>query len=828
MGDELDPANRVEAEAEIEDDPLAELARIVAGEPEPESDPEPVNEKLADQSDDHEELSVDAEIEQSENVEPEASVDSEQALEDPSHSSEDEAPSIAEQEDDVVEPEAIQNVKSALEDVERELEAAMAFEETENDVTDDALAEEDDEDETSNEVAAELDEVDPFADLEEELAQAIGDEDTTQDTDESVQADSEPAAALVKEAETDEPKEVSFQDDLISALEDEISKGPEQDVEMSNQLGEELDNTEASEVVEEDTLKAVTEPEEWFEDELRKSLDDETEFASEGDVEAEEDTTTSIGLSDEQATQENEEAETAVETKDEPQEEADSTSHSLDDDLGAAFASEFEQMQSKAPTEDDSVFADLAAIEEPSSSAPTISEIPDAPQTLTQKPESEPASIDAGELDFGAAFAEELGVDTIAEADASAEASAATGWGNDDTDAASADFAAAVNRENEEARVGVIEDVPAMDGDPGHVGTLAAADAAQEQSKAESGTGGGSKKYAFIAFAIALLAGSVVTVYGFLGSGDPTPNSSAPTLIVADSEPFKVEPEDPGGRVPANQDKASYEKVEGNDTNQVDQETLISNVEEPAELGDDRLTAVEDPESNLAPKTDERLAAGGEAPEADTNSSSTVTPRVVQTVTVKPDGTIVTGEPIPAPQIPEVPEVPEVPAAPAVPATTEVASNTATEGVVATPKPVEIVTIKKPEAIDGAKTTGDLAIPVASPLPKPAPKPAPTPQPVQTAAATQVEQQPAAPASVRKSEWVVQVSSQRSPEAAQASFQNLRNRFSSLQGRAMAIQRANVNGSTFYRVRVQTESRADANTLCNSLKASGGSCFVTR
>lgn len=80
----------------------------------------------------------------------------------------------------------------------------------------------------------------------------------------------------------------------------------------------------------------------------------------------------------------------------------------------------------------------------------------------------------------------------------------------------------------------------------------------------------------------------------------------------------------------------------------------------------------------------------------------------------------------------------------------------------------------------------------------------------------------------KKSAWVVQVSSQRSAEEAQASFANMRSRFSILRGRSMSIQRATVNEATYYRVRVQTKSRKDANQLCSKLIQQGGNCFVTR
>lgn len=79
-------------------------------------------------------------------------------------------------------------------------------------------------------------------------------------------------------------------------------------------------------------------------------------------------------------------------------------------------------------------------------------------------------------------------------------------------------------------------------------------------------------------------------------------------------------------------------------------------------------------------------------------------------------------------------------------------------------------------------------------------------------------------------EWKVQVSSQRSQDAAQASFRNLQRRFSSiLGGRRASIEQASIEGQgTFYRVKVFAQSQNEATDLCNRLKRAGGSCFVTR
>ena len=76
----------------------------------------------------------------------------------------------------------------------------------------------------------------------------------------------------------------------------------------------------------------------------------------------------------------------------------------------------------------------------------------------------------------------------------------------------------------------------------------------------------------------------------------------------------------------------------------------------------------------------------------------------------------------------------------------------------------------------------------------------------------------------------MQISSQRSYDAAEASYNNLRQRFSSiLADRKASIQTADIEGrGRFYQVKVLADSRDDAISLCERLKRAGGSCFVTR
>lgn len=532
------------------------------------------------------------------------------------------------------------------------------------------------------------------------------------------------------------PAEVGFQDGLISALEQEIvgQSEPEPVIEPS-QIQE---TVEAQ--TEEVTQEAVSQVEEDANN-MQETLEQELAAQME-------------------PMQASFEAPVTAEPVVEPQ------VASIEDDLGAAFASEFEQMTEQQ-------------------AEPVVQEV----VAETPQPEPVPAQADL-EMDFEAAFAQELeGV----------EVPETQGWSETETAEAGAAFTAAVTSDaiSQESVQNEVN-LDAMEYDPGHVGSVDEITAV-EASAAVANDNGGGKKYAVAALVIALFAGAIAAGYGFLGGENATVASGTPEIIKADADPVKVKPEDPGGLVPENQDNASYGDLGGENNVAVSQETLTSQTEEPLVLNTGNTSE--------PVKSDDRLTASEDSGATPNAANTSVLPKVVQTVTVKPDGTIITK--------------------PAAPKPVETALNTVTIGDASNVvvKPVETQVITKPNAIDGAKTTGDIKIPSASPLPKTVVKPKPAP--VKKVAAAP-KPKVAAPAPVRKSEWVVQVSSQTTPQAAQASFANMRNRFSALQGRAMAIQRANVNGATYYRVRVQTASRADANQLCSRLAAAGGSCFVTK
>jgi hypothetical protein len=91
-------------------------------------------------------------------------------------------------------------------------------------------------------------------------------------------------------------------------------------------------------------------------------------------------------------------------------------------------------------------------------------------------------------------------------------------------------------------------------------------------------------------------------------------------------------------------------------------------------------------------------------------------------------------------------------------------------------------------------------------------------------------QQVAALAPAAAGSWAVQIASQPTEAAAQASFKDLSRRYASvLGGRQASIVKADIAGKgTYWRVRVAAASRAEAVKLCETYKAAGGSCFVSK
>ncbi len=166
---------------------------------------------------------------------------------------------------------------------------------------------------------------------------------------------------------------------------------------------------------------------------------------------------------------------------------------------------------------------------------------------------------------------------------------------------------------------------------------------------------------AFVVVCVAVAGGAGFYFWNSSLGGDSA--SGEPPVIVADTEPVKVKPADPGGTTVPNQDLAVYDRVAGNGTAEPTDQNLVTTAEEPVDVVQRTLNPEalplegRDQVAEPVVKSEERLAASDStdnaAPAAeDTNGEPTgISPRKVRTLVVKPDGTIV------ARDLPETPRV---------------------------------------------------------------------------------------------------------------------------------------------------------------------------
>ncbi|MBF0678028.1 MAG: SPOR domain-containing protein [Devosia sp.] len=312
-----------------------------------------------------------------------------------------------------------------------------------------------------------------------------------------------------------------------------------------------------------------------------------------------------------------------------------------------------------------------------------------------------------------------------------------------------------------------------------------------------------------------MLGVAAVGLYAVLGLGGGASDGPAP-LIVADTAPIKEEPvPDPEAEEPAQ--SVVFNEIAGVDSGADEQ--LVS-----------RDQADIDAVNNFVPPT---------------SSEEGLVNRKVRTVTVRPDGTIVSGGdsvagatmlPVDRPSVPDVPgadfSTPELIGS--VNPSATAAENAATEAAPVTPPVVPVQPGSTVPAVDGA---GNAIVGKTAPVPlvrpatfarQAAATPTPAPAATTPVAATPATPAPAVSAPVSSAPAYVQLASQRSEETARQTAQSIASRFGPLfNGANLEVQRVDLGErGIFYRVRVPADSLQSANTLCNNIKAAGGDCFT--
>ncbi|MCX5519616.1 SPOR domain-containing protein [Kaistia defluvii] len=315
-----------------------------------------------------------------------------------------------------------------------------------------------------------------------------------------------------------------------------------------------------------------------------------------------------------------------------------------------------------------------------------------------------------------------------------------------------------------------------------------------------------------------------VVLAGGLGAlalkGGGTSTDGAPRVIAADEGPTKVQPAATPGDTEVAQNKLIYDRAS------------------PELAGDEQLVLPDDGPIDEAPASNESAASreisriilpgapgdsanpssiddltGGAAAAPAAPSDADAGPRKVRTVVVKPDGTIISSEAQPRNAGSQTDS--SVPARPATPVATspEPAAPAETSNATADADPEAPVDTAPPKDVSQLE----------APAPAPAkPRAQPAPAAAAPAAATR------APAS---GGFVVQVASQRSEEAAIASFKAMQRKYPSVFGsQEPNVVRADLGAKgIYYRARVgPMATRDQAVSFCESLRAAGGDCIVQK
>jgi hypothetical protein len=343
--------------------------------------------------------------------------------------------------------------------------------------------------------------------------------------------------------------------------------------------------------------------------------------------------------------------------------------------------------------------------------------------------------------------------------------------------------------------------------------------------------------------------------------------TGTPPVIAADGAPTKITPADTTTTDADTSTKLTDRLTSGGDANgdttllAPDDGTATANptsrviipggpgIDAPPAAGNGQAAqkpaVVSPPPADTAPTDAIGAVAANDATDAaDPASADPIGPRKVRTLVVKPNGDIISNNatdvvdsgaaaapaaPTPPPANAVATDAPAVPAPEKPPVTDDVAAITGKNGD-ALP-----ITTQPDAAADTAATApaDTQTVAAADPPAKPAPAAKPSKQPVQTAEndASPIDITPGTKPDVPAASGVlVQISSQRTEDAARATYRDLQARYPNILGSYdVNIQRADLpDRGTFYRVRVGPFSQNDAQRLCDDLRSAGGDCVLAK
>ncbi len=344
------------------------------------------------------------------------------------------------------------------------------------------------------------------------------------------------------------------------------------------------------------------------------------------------------------------------------------------------------------------------------------------------------------------------------------------------------------------------------------------------------------------AIGVALLGGAAALKVGVV----PSLHKSPPFIAAAEG-PTKVQPPS-DATVQSGGDSAALMMKDSATPAPV---KIVSSEEQPVDLS--AQTPSPTPVAVASAPSPSPAAASPVAPAADTpivppaESSATVAPlfpeaKPVKTVSVRPDGTVISTDSTPSP----------APPSPPTKSATRAIDNSATEAAAvapaepATPK-LDLPTKLSPKSSARVVAKTDTTAPAAAtdttpnaPLQlgalaarpsQPAKTPAAKAATVVADAASTDAPVALAPSAAKETggDWAVQFAAPRSEEDAQRTISRLKSKYAADLGDAdLGMREADVNGHTIYRVRAGGLAKADAAALCAKVKASGGDCFIAK
>ena len=331
-----------------------------------------------------------------------------------------------------------------------------------------------------------------------------------------------------------------------------------------------------------------------------------------------------------------------------------------------------------------------------------------------------------------------------------------------------------------------------------------------------------SRKPVFIVGAMLVIGLGVVGAGLYARGRSPELTSQGAPLIKAAEGPAKIQPASPGGVEVPNQDSGVLDK-NGNGKPPAPVR-VVSREEQPVDLGQ-------------VPKTAGQPAATAPQGAAPTPFPE---PKKVKTVSVRPDGSVVSdaapGAPTAAPGAPAAPTptVPSLVTQPRPTAMTAPATSTP-QPKAATPKTtVRVQPTPKPETTNqaAADTTDGAPAPMqlgAASRPRPGAAGSATPVKAVKVASNDATATTAPAATTAGGGFAVQLAAPGTEQEARDASARIQRKYAGELGSYRpSVRKAEAGEKTVYRVRVGNLSRDDANALCAKLKAGGGECFVAK